>query len=255
MLPMPIRKLLIVCVLGGMVGVSVALLGSSRQVSGWDTFRAFKNGDAASLDYALDHGGNTGLFDIENSLYLAVIEGRTDLMTVLLKHGASVGQSKDGSSTPLGSAVAHKQYEAARLLIQNGADVDLKPPGSVGRPIDTAICNRDERMVKLLLDSNAKTDHLIFGKWTPLQYAVLQRNQNIIEDLLNSGASLNQGDRVGRTALHYAASKGNIDIASMLIRRGAEVNGLSMIFTTPLDEANLGHHLPICTLPKLTVVG
>jgi ankyrin repeat protein len=57
--------------------------------------------------------------------------------------------------TALQHAVQKQQDEAARVLLEWGAEPDAAPPGSVATPLFIAASNNDQATVKLLLDAGA----------------------------------------------------------------------------------------------------
>ncbi|KAK1720223.1 uncharacterized protein BDZ83DRAFT_654621 [Colletotrichum acutatum] len=95
------------------------------------------------------------------------------ILGILIEHGADIGVSwmqvifstpsvfllrgkvqpnlevKNGAGqTPLCKAVCERRYESATLLLDRGASAE--PIGRGKRPMDCAIHNKDEQMVKLL---------------------------------------------------------------------------------------------------------
>ena len=58
----------------------------------------------------------------EPILSLAVASGDCDLITLLLDYGACVNKSSDQANTALMEACARGHYEAARVLLERGAD-------------------------------------------------------------------------------------------------------------------------------------
>lgn len=86
------------------------------------------------------------------ALHLAVYGGRLDAVRLLLDHGADVNVRSTGSIArvpPLGTAAFVGSVEAARLLLDRGADVNGTGEGGF-TALDSATANGDEELVRLL---------------------------------------------------------------------------------------------------------
>ena len=55
----------------------------------------------------------------------AASEGDTELMRLLLRHGADVMATNEENERPLGFACAWNQPDAAKILLEHGADPNL----------------------------------------------------------------------------------------------------------------------------------
>jgi ankyrin repeat protein len=98
-----------------------------------------------------------GTFPVK-PLHLATAWGYTPVMRALLDLGAKADEQPN-SDGPLVFAVQNHQVEAARLLIERGADVNR--PGAEGRTplMHAAIADfGDSRMVELLVKAGARKD-------------------------------------------------------------------------------------------------
>ena len=100
---------------------------------------------------------------------------------------------------PLHFALEHGRVDVAKVLIQNGADV------------------------------NAVTER----KKMPLQIALRKGNVDVVKVLLENGAYV--GDK--RRALLWAAEGGLVDFAKVLIQNGADVNAVDEDKSTALHWA------------------
>lgn len=156
------------------------------------------------------------------------------LRTLVGKHGAEV---KDAiGMTPLILASAFGSYDAAKLLVDAGADVKAASNAGV-TPLHVAW--RDEAMVKLLLahgaDVNAKTQF----DATPLVVAASATgSERVVKLFLDKGADPNAPERRGVTPLIAAAGVGNTVAAKLLLERGADpaayAAGVGQKTVTPL---------------------
>lgn len=248
-----------------------------------------------------DHAGQT-------PLYWAVFQNRLAIATILLMSGKVNVNSRDTEKrTPLCrllekdetfTIVHHHQrgtfvgigtlgyrstswktqetHEAiARLLVDNGADVNLS--GSNGRtPLSFAAERRNDNIIKMLLEKGAAVEAKDNTGRTPLSWAAeSSRNENSIRILLERGAEIESKDDAGRTPLSWAAGRrkpdaydfydtsimdapgisdgeNDMNIIKMLLQAGANVESKDINGRTPLSWAAQGssEKIPIQVLPK-----
>ena len=130
--------------------------------------------------------------DDELSVFEAAAFGRLDRLGGILDDdpAQATAQSGDGF-TALHLAIFGGQEEAARLLLERGADPNALSANEAVRvpPLGTAAFVRSVPLARLLLDS---------------------------------GADVNGRGEGGFTALHSAAQNGDADLAWLLLERGAD---------------------------------
>lgn len=160
-------------------------------------------------------------------VHLAVINGHIDVLKVLLKYKVNVNKPLSAGKnrmTPLMLAAEQGNLDIVRLLVQNGATVEL-------------------------------ADKL---KRTALTHAVLNGNTNVASYLLYLGADPNRVDSSGNSLVHYAAAYGWYHCLKLLIKdAGAVANVENDWKTTPLAIAFLKGHIGIVdfllSLPKTDI--
>jgi len=104
--------------------------------------------------YRFNKDGNT-------ILHKAAFYGRLSLVRQLIEWGTILDQKNSAGETALTYALLAGHREAARLLIQHGADVNVRPIGRKQRgatPLEAATVAADEDMVELLLDAGCSLD-------------------------------------------------------------------------------------------------
>jgi SepF-like predicted cell division protein (DUF552 family) len=107
---------------------------------------------------ARDHGPRERVWRYgKTPLCLAVEHGHTEIVKLLIEHGADVNASCyiDSFETPLHQAVVDDDTEIAKLLIQNGADVNARRSFDGLTPLHLAASGGYSRMVRLLLENGA----------------------------------------------------------------------------------------------------
>jgi ankyrin repeat protein len=178
----------------------------------------------------------------ETPLHRALKLGSKSVVCLLLEHGADVTvQNKDGE-TPL-HWVANKNNKAlwGRLSSEYSEQLDIKPPGTDGTHLHSAVSEGNESMARLLLENGASTSIKMQntdGK-TPLHLAASSGNESVVRLLLeyDASTSVDVQDKDGRTLLHWAASSGNKSMVRLLLKYGARVDVQDKDGRTPMYGA------------------
>ena len=125
------------------------------------------------------------------TLFEAAAFGRVEALGRILDDdpAQAAAFSEDGF-TALHLAVFGEQEEAARLLIERGADVDALATGSIAkvRPLGTAAFVRSVPLARLLLDAGADVNGQGEGGFTALDSAKQSGDEELIRLLLERGA-------------------------------------------------------------------
>src|SRR5689334_3552612 len=124
------------------------------------------------------------------SLHDAAYRGDVEMVrTILKEHPESVNQQVGASTTALQWAVGSNHKEVVELLLEYGADAQMK---------DVEGCDA-------------------------LQCATSHDNPEMLELLLQHGATIHSRDAYGMTPLHKAASRGYDQIVALLLSAGSDV--------------------------------
>jgi ankyrin repeat protein len=166
-------------------------------------------------------------------LILAATTGQTEIVQMLVQHGAAVNARSITGDTPLLQAVIWGRDETVAFLLQKGADANLANyKGTL--PILLAAERSDSNLVRILLeegkaDPNARREGL-FPLYTAGNYGRVEN----IRILLAHGANPAQRTAEGKSASDIATEHGYEITASVL--REAEVAGAASIVPL-LDKA------------------
>ena len=90
----------------------------------------------------------------DSALECAALQGRLDMVRLLLDSGASPNHRGSNSGTPLISGVRSGQHDVIRALILAGADVNAESVDGVS-VLDRAIEQNDSAIVDILLQAGA----------------------------------------------------------------------------------------------------
>lgn len=167
------------------------------------------------------------------------------MMEVRDRHGARVeamlksGANVNGSVRlrPLAAAVWFHRPRMVRLLLKNGADVEVpttNPPWNAQtsvmyfplageRPLHLAVYSKNIEITRLLLEAGADPNSRTGEGFTPLMGLLsgptCTRWRDIAEILFDAGGDLTLLDNSGCTTLHHAAVGGNVDMIRTCLTR------------------------------------
>ena len=174
--------------------------GSARNADGVSALMLARyHGGMEAVEAIRPHAGDLDVFE-------AATLGDLERLRGLLDGDASLAtaSSADGY-TALHYACFFDGAEAARLLVERGADVERVATGE--------------------------------NKVAPLQSAAAARNVEAARVLLDAGADVNCRDEGSFTPLHSAAQNGDVELAELLLERGADASAQLGDGRTPRDLA------------------
>ncbi|KAF6803456.1 hypothetical protein CSOJ01_10873 [Colletotrichum sojae] len=149
----------------------------------------------------------------------------------LLNVGADPNISNQGDTfgeTPLILATQRNNIVAARMLLKAGAEPDIR--GKYGlTALHHAACSDNVEMVRILLDNGAHVDIEADdeqSRCTLVCGAVENDSTEAAEILLNQGASLHHVTSIGYNPLLIAKCYGRLEMMQVLVRRGADIKSI-----------------------------
>lgn len=244
---------------------------------------AARAGSVAAVDALLDHGAQVDARETwlgETALMWAAGENHAEVIRALVKHGADINAKsaaldwKDikhgflnsrlpaGGLTPLLHAARENAFEAAQVLLDLGADVNLKDPQGIS-PLRTAIVNAHLDLADLLLQHGADPNEGALPQAVKVRTEKIMRPAKnrpdrmdvtgLIESLFAHGAMVDSiptvpmptndafagrgPDIPNKTALFLAAAAADVELMRDLVKRGADINRESGQGTTVLMAA------------------
>jgi ankyrin repeat protein len=130
------------------------------------------------------------------------------LRTILEADPNEVTGLSDDGFTALHLAVFAEQEDAARLLLECGADVNALSGGAIARvpPLGTAAFVRSAELARLLLDAGANVNGQGEGGFTALHAAAQNGDEDLVQLLLERGADPSLPNRQGKCPGDLAAN-------------------------------------------------
>ncbi len=167
-------------------------------------------------------------------LVYAARAGHIEAARVLLEAGADVNQVTRYGWSPLLAATQNRNYQMGKFLIEHGADVNIANKGG-WTPLYLATDNRNLEGG----DYPTRTpdmDHLEYIKL--LLDAGADPNAQLIESTETRTVFTNQWlDEEGATAFLRASQSGDLELMKLLLERGADPHIYTKLGVTPLAVA------------------
>ncbi len=220
-----------------------------------DLIEAAKNNNIESVSKSIRSGIDVNVKDESGitALLYATKNGHMNIMKNMIEAGADVNmrcepESKQSSDplnpltslievcvgfeneeklagkTALEIAVLNGHGEAARALLESGADVETK--NKIGwTPLMLAAHKGYTKIVQILLKAGAEVNAINNRGATALIYAADEGHTQVVQALVEAGADMNARDETyGWTALEIAVQKGYDEIHEILFKRGTKAN-------------------------------
>lgn len=183
---------------------------------------------------ARDGGGNSPLF------YAALNGDVEAVEILLARGADVHATNNDGRSPlqtglviPQVSSIRDTHPEVVERLIRAGADVNKLDRSGLA-PLHVAAVEGGVNMARVLLANGARLELRTREDATALHLAARHGHSAVVELLLASGADVNVREGGSRTPLHWAVSQGHPQVAQVLVRAGADVNAKDRAGETPL---------------------
>lgn len=185
-----------------------------------------------------------GLLNIAEGMEDNCAAGGVERVRYQLQLGADPNITDDDGYFPLLYLSRGKCIDAARLLLEGGADINARCacPGWLAGGWTALLVASDHeeslQMVELLLERNADMQARTNDGSNALALAVEKNNSAVVDLLISKRIDINAADSAGVTALMNASGDGRLDIMRLLIAAGADVNAQSKRGYTALMRAS-----------------
>jgi ankyrin repeat protein len=197
---------------------------------------------------------------------------------LIVEHSQDVNSLGFADETPLGVASRKGYHEIARVLLEHGANTEVRDRRDWS-PLEQGLAQGSVETIRVLLDHSADVKALDLHRRTPLRFASyfgrlaaaqmllehgadpnakvsiksplhLASNESIVLVLSEYNADMNVQDNANWTPLHEALDHGReeAEVACMLVKNGADPNARNDKGLTPLHMASGGGYLDVVRL-------
>lgn len=189
-----------------------------------DIFACCYLGRCAEAEHRLRHDAklvNQRTKDGMTPLHYAARAGHSDVVKVLLKHGADTNATDHDGGTPILEACHSGPWkrqpatEIINQLLAGGAQVDLHTAAAMGRM---------DLVAELLDEAPSAIDDFNNLGQTALFLAAKNNHFDVTQLLVQRGANVNLSDAVGIAALHRTSQECSDELIRFLIDNGADAH-------------------------------
>ncbi|GAB7357382.1 hypothetical protein MBLNU459_g8322t1 [Dothideomycetes sp. NU459] len=195
-----------------------------RERSGKDEHETPSSQDRSDMSPAKGKNNFVTKDDLSQQLYYAARNGDAELITELLRKEASVDLKDSLLNSALETASAQGHKKIVDLLLDKGANPNLRTPFDYGSVLIVAADRGHSDVVKTLLDGGADPNMRGRKISTALEAAVMRGHAEIVRLLLRAGADWKIVGFSGRTALATATASGLIDCVEAFYEAGVDIN-------------------------------
>ena len=185
-------------------------------------------GHSNIVKLVLNHGADPDIPDTDGftPLHAAFHFSYPEIHESLIGAGACLTTVAKNGTTPLFAAAASGNIPITRKLLSEGSDglaQDLEGATAFLR----GVASDDVDIVNIFFESGYNgVDIANNDGWTPILYAANQGNIVLFDRLLEKGASLRSVDRLGLGLIDYAALGGHVEMLDRLLELGLKIEEL-----------------------------
>lgn len=212
---------------------------------------AVENNKIESIKYLLNIGADPNVgYNKLTPLEHACLQGNVEIAKILVEHGAKV-DGLEVKGKPLYNAAKSGNTDVVEYLIKKGASVNSIPKYSDGSGGESALMaasyNGQFEAVKLLIENGADVNYSDenVDKDTAIIWDAGQGSRHIVEYLVQKGAKIDYQNEKGQTALMRAASQGQLDNVKVLIKYNADTSIKDKEGHTALGLAKSGKYMDV----------
>lgn len=189
----------------------------------------------------IKHGASifTKNHDDFSNLHIAANNGDVEMIKILLDMGMdinAVAGPKFGI-TPLNAAVNEMKMNAVKVLLERGADPNIRDKKFGISPLHRCLNEHEQAtaqneniaalmIFKVLIKYGAKIDNKSIQLQTPLHIAAMNGKTFAIAPLVKMGADLHFRNCMGFTPLIEAAHFGHFEAVKILVEAGSDINAV-----------------------------
>lgn len=169
-------------------------------------------------------GAMASLIIVDNPLHKAVSENDVEEVRALAYADDRLNETDEArGSTPLGEAVEHGNREIVAVLLNAGAQVNVR--SSWGKTALMFLSDTSTpELVRDLISAGAKLNSRDDDGVSPLMNAAASGKPAVLTELIRAGSRIEATNSAGETALFAAARSNSAETIELLIDAGVDVN-------------------------------
>ena len=157
-----------------------------------------------------------------SALCIAAFHGKTDIVRHLLRRGARTGLAGSDGYNELHTAAAQGHSETCKVLVEHGADINLKHPVNEVSALSFAVMRGHHHTLLTLISLGAEINQRSWIGLTPLASACQIGRLVHLVSLLQAGADPHLPDKNGAPPMHKAAQVDNVSALRVLLEHGCD---------------------------------
>lgn len=167
----------------------------------------------------------------------AVQRGNKDALRALIQQKVDVNAPQGDGMTALHWAAFNEDLDAAKLLIQSGANLMATTRVGALTPLAMACANGNAAIIEALLESGADAKGVTADGSTLLMRAAVSGHADAVLALLKHGADPNAKEVAhDQTALMFAAAENRAAAITMLAAHGADPSATTRVVTLEVNK-------------------
>ncbi|XP_071172226.1 uncharacterized protein [Mytilus edulis] len=177
--------------------------------------------------------------DVENqdtALLLSCFDGDIPMIQWCFKHNVDCNLYRNDETTPMEIAVQQGHTEIVRVLLDRGVHYD-KCNNDGFSPLMTACSNGYTDIVNVLLEKGADYNKCHNNGWSPVTMACGNGHSKIVKLFIDHGVDYNEFDINHSSPLMIACDNGHTEIVRMLLATGVEYVKCNIYNWSPLMSA------------------
>ncbi|MES0824939.1 ankyrin repeat domain-containing protein [Ruegeria sp. SCP11] len=181
----------------------LAVVLSAQVAKADEILQAARKGDTEALETSLAAEGSVDPTSLERPLFFAAQSGHTDIVAILLEHGADANTMLDFGS-PLQKAARGNHEKIVELLLKAGADPSAQAGDKDYTPLHDAAERGALDAAKILVAYGANVNAREFWGVPPIHLATIKEKAKMVSFLSESGARPIEPPPVSETELATA---------------------------------------------------
>ena len=182
--------------------------------------KAAKQGHLKMVKFLILNGASIHAKDYDNGKTPLHMAKTRNIVKFLIKKGAKVDEKDNLGLTPLHDYARKGFVKFAKVLLQRGAQVNLKSNILKRTPLHQAVRHNKMNMVKLLVEYGAQIDAK--DSMNALHVSVQKRLFPVVKCLVELGAGIDARNERNENAFDIAKRLGRIEIAKYLLEKRKE---------------------------------